>query len=600
MNIFTELKKNGISLQPQKDLTTRTQFRCDCPQSYCQQARPKDDKTPLTVDLLSADYVEWRCRHCLWSGHVGEKPTEEAAAEETPIAAPRSPERMPADAVAFLAAKGMTEEDAAKHKLSYDGRRKCIKIPYLDGVNIINHALIRIADAASKLDFPERSTFFGLDRLPKNSEPVTVAQNEIEAIILMERGIPSVLGLPNGGDVLDKADDFNKEPDSFGYISRAAEVASGWAQVRFALHDTKAGLALRQELARRLGPGRCTTAKLTRTTVSETYLQCGSEILCADINEAKSLPISGLFHLDDFKRELSAYFEYGMNAGVPTGWPNVDKLYSVVPGQMTVITGIPNSGKSEWLDALSVNLALNQGWRFAAFSPENGKEAHVMKLVEKRVEMSGDPKAHRRMSYDTMMAGAEWVGNHFFFIESKNVTPTLEWILERAQDAALRYGVKGLIIDPWNRIEKTKGERQSETDYVGEALPKILRMATNIGVHVWLVVHPSKQEKDRKTGKIPAPSLYDMAGSAHFVNMADNGIVIHRSESIDDTTEVLVRKIRFKHVGRRGETKLRYNRTTGRYEPLEEEMSAEQVDAADQYRVHKTGDIDAIRTYEVD
>jgi len=177
--------------------------------------------------------------------------------------------------------------------------------------------------------------------------------------------------------------------------------------------------------------------------------------------------------------------------------------------------------------------------------------------------------------------------------------PTLDWILDKAKDAALRYGINGLIIDPWNRIEKTLGNK-SETDYVAESIPKILRFAANQGIHVWLVVHPKQQQKDHKTGKIPAPSLYDMAGSAHFVNMCDNGLVIHRSESIDDTTEVLVRKVRFKHVGRRGETKLKYDRRTGRYNPLDEEVDAAIEDGAKKYAAYSKGDIDAIKTYEVD
>ena len=103
-------------------------------------------------------------------------------------------------------------------------------------------------------------------------------------------------------------------------------------------------------------------------------------------------------------------------------------------------------------------------------------------------------------------------------------------------------------------------------------------------------------------GAFPANGygLYDMAGSAHFVNMCDNGVVIHRSDSIDDTTEVLVRKVRFKHVGRRGEAKLRYNRTTGRFEPLDEEMTPEQLEKAEKYRAAASGDMDAIQTYEVD
>lgn len=303
----------------------------------------------------------------------------------------------------------------------------------------------------------------------------------------------------------------------------------------------------------------------------------------------------GLFRIDQFKNDLKEYFEHGMASGVSTGWANVDKLYTVAPRQLTIVTGIPNSGKSEWVDALSANLALNHDWRFAAFSPENGKEAHAIKLIEKYVEMSADPKSYKRMSYDAMMAGAEWVGDHYYFIENKDVMPTLEWILEKAKEAATNYGIHGLIIDPWNRIEKVLGNK-SETDYVAESIPKILRFAAKENIHIWLVVHPKQQQKDHKTGKIPPPSLYDMAGSAHFVNMCDNGIVIHRSESIDDTTEVLVRKVRFKHVGHRGETKLKYIRQTGRYEPLDEEVKA----GADQYRAASKGDMDSIKTYEVD
>jgi twinkle protein len=52
-------------------------------------------------------------------------------------------------------------------------------------------------------------------------------------------------------------------------------------------------------------------------------------------------------------------------------------------GQFTVVTGWPGSGKSEWLDALLVNLT-KSGWKFAIFSPENQPtELHIAKLLEK-------------------------------------------------------------------------------------------------------------------------------------------------------------------------------------------------------------------------
>ena len=43
----------------------------------------------------------------------------------------------------------------------------------------------------------------------------------------------------------------------------------------------------------------------------------------------------------------------------------------MVPGELTIVTGVPNSGKSEWIDALLINLALREQWTFAMCSMEN-------------------------------------------------------------------------------------------------------------------------------------------------------------------------------------------------------------------------------------
>ena len=84
-----------------------------------------------------------------------------------------------------------------------------------------------------------------------------------------------------------------------------------------------------------------------------------------------------------FGREVRELWEKGLPPGFKTGWPSVDKHYTVAPGQFTVITGWPGAGKSEWLDALLVNLS-RQGWKVALFSPENAPtQMHISKLMEK-------------------------------------------------------------------------------------------------------------------------------------------------------------------------------------------------------------------------
>jgi twinkle protein len=102
-------------------------------------------------------------------------------------------------------------------------------------------------------------------------------------------------------------------------------------------------------------------------------------------------------------------------------------------------------------------------------------------------------------------------------------------------------------------------------------LSKIKRFAKNHQVHVWVIAHPTKITAD-KDNKTRVPSLYDISGSANWANKADNGIVIYRAEDITDTTEVWVKKVRFKHVGKRGMIKLKYDKDTGTYTPLKDEV----------------------------
>lgn len=345
-------------------------------------------------------------------------------------------------------------------------------------------------------------------------------------------------------------------------------------RIIISLDNTDEMETLRLEIIRRVGAAKCWNVKFYGKTIENTYKNHGIDYICQDVNEASPHPIKGLYEVDDFITEVLTYFEGGMKAGVSTGWPNVDELYTVLPGQFTVVTGIPNSGKSTWLDALAVNLATEQKWMFGVFSPENPKALHAIKLAQKKLKLPSDPKSPNRMSMDSLVSGISWVKEYFKFIVSDSMEepPTLDWILARASDAVLRWGIRGLIIDPWNRIVKKYDNGQTENSYVEHVLAKILRFCLNHDVHVWLVAHPTKQEPDKKTGKFGVPSLYSISGGANFPNMMDNGVVIFRPTGADSehVTEVWVRKVRFDHVGKAGHTNLKYEKDTGNFSPMDE------------------------------
>ena len=85
------------------------------------------------------------------------------------------------------------------------------------------------------------------------------------------------------------------------------------------------------------------------------------------------------------------------------------------------------------------------------------------------------------------------------------------------------------------------------------------------GVHLWIVAHPTKLQKE-PDGSYPVPTPYDVAGSAHWRNKADNCIAVWRNTAANTSAvEVHVQKVRKKSVGQVGMATLRYDRITGQY-----------------------------------
>ena len=160
----------------------------------------------------------------------------------------------------------------------------------------------------------------------------------------------------------------------------------------------------------------------------------------------------------------------------------------------------------------------------------------------------------------------EWVNPFFKFIMPED--RTLDSVLSKAKILVKRYGMKGMIIDPYNEIIHTnRKEGISETEYVSEFLAQIRGFAREMGIHIWLVAHPTKLQKGTD-GRYPVPTGYDVAGSAHYFNKADNIIAVHRDKA-DPTaySEVHVQKIRSRWLGQLGHTYLSWDKHSGRYTP---------------------------------
>jgi twinkle protein len=259
----------------------------------------------------------------------------------------------------------------------------------------------------------------------------------------------------------------------------------------------------------------------------------------------------------------------GLPKGSPCGWSSVDQLYTVGLGQWSLITGTPGSGKSEWLDAVMVNLA-NSGekWKFVIYSPENWPLAlHHSKIVEKYIGKPFNPGPTERLNEAELDKAETWMRGKFYF--AKPNKPTIYSILDEANKIADEANMPayktGIVIDPWNQLEHHRPPGISETEYVSQTLSEIINWTRMRACHLWLVAHPSKLQRN-KEGKLPVPTPHDVSGSAHFWNKADNCVTVWRDQvEGSQDVQIHVQKVRFKHIGRVGLATLKYDRVTGRY-----------------------------------
>lgn len=260
-------------------------------------------------------------------------------------------------------------------------------------------------------------------------------------------------------------------------------------------------------------------------------------------------------------------YTHGMRKGEYCGWPALSKLYSVVKGQLNIVTGIPSHGKSEFTDALMVNLATKAGWNFVVYSPENyPTELHARKIIEK---VSGKNfGGEGRITEQNLTSTTDWVLKHFTFIEpQEDEDVTLDSIFEVVREKQKTGTIDGVLIDPWNELESTRPDKITETDFIGLCLKRIRMFARRHDVAFWVVAHPAKMRKDQKTGEYPIPTLYDISGSANWYNKADNGIVVHR-DFTNGQTEIIVQKMKFKYYGKTGSVIMKYDAVSGRYSEL--------------------------------
>ena len=397
--------------------------------------------------------------------------------------------------------------------------------------------------------------FYNIDSV-NDSEYVVIVEGEIDAISVHEVGLTSVISVPTGANV---------NTNNLDFLDWSIDKFDDKQKIILALDNDEAGQALQQEFIRRLGAEVCYLADFGSYKDANGYLVANGSVKLHDLlSSAPQCPLENVVTLKDVNDELEDFVYNGFKPGFQVGLPNFDNIFSTYTGQFIAVTGIPSSGKSDFVDQMAVGYNQRYGWKIAFASPENKPTfLHTHKLIR---------KIGNWMPSRTDVRGPKWneivehIDNNYFFLEMERYD--LDKVLEKASELVKRKGIKCFVLDPFNKINMKGKSNMNVNDYTMEYLKKIEEFCRKYDVLTIVVAHPTKMYKNQQ-GLIDEPTMYNIKGGGEWYDASHHGLLVHRNYE-EKTVKVKVLKVKFQNLGENGaEQHFKWNHRSGTYDELE-------------------------------
>ena len=437
-----------------------------------------------------------------------------------------------------------------------------IQFNYYMGMDLIN---IKYRDGRKnfKLYKGAEKVFYNINSVV-NHDWCVIVEGEMDVLALHEAGIKNVISVPNGATL---------NSNNLDYLDNCIDYLDDKEKIILAVDADEPGQALRNEFIRRLGAEVCYLVDFDGDKDANDYLlKHGKEKLCDVINKATQVPLEGVSTLRDLENDLLDFVHNGFKPGYQVGLPNFDKIFSTYTSQFITVTGIPSSGKSDFVDQMCVGYNRNYGWKTAFASPENKPNyLHAHKLIRKTWE--GMPTKDD-VGTSKWKQVTDHVNDNYFFIDMDRYT--LDEVLKKGGELVKRKGIKCLVIDPYNKVRDVNCKTEDVNRYTMEYLTKIEVFAKKYDVLVFIVAHPTKMYKD-KDGQIEEPTMYNIKGGGEWYDASYHGILVHRDYDAK-TVKAKVLKVKFQNLGENGaEAHFTWEPKSGSYIPLATDIAADEA-----------------------
>ncbi len=282
----------------------------------------------------------------------------------------------------------------------------------------------------------------------------------------------------------------------------------------------------------------------------------------------------GFINYETFFEKVLETIKEGDRVGFEISYEELADILRFKGSGIFTLTGIPGHGKTEMLDAITLDLVRLYGHQVLIAGFEQSPEEHIIKLIRKLegADIRSKTYINNELNLLRIKKLYNFVVSKFIHIDTNktggNITSILDGFARKIVELRKQGGdPKYVVIDPFNMLS-IKG-KFSGHEKIEEILRRITHFSHQMNILVFLVAHPFKMKKDEKTGIYEVPDFYSVKGSSSFFEMSYHGAVVYRT-----SFNVMVRilKVKQNNLGTKDEEAFfLYEKNSGRYIPCDED-----------------------------
>lgn len=249
--------------------------------------------------------------------------------------------------------------------------------------------------------------------------------------------------------------------------------------------------------------------------------------------------------------EFIMAYRDGITKGDTTHVLEIDQHFRWMKGQINLLHGFGNFGKSTMLMQLALIKSLYDNTKWCFFTPEQMPATFFYRdLVQMLLGKTINNRLSNHITLTELNNIKEFVHEHFIITYPKKNNPTPEYIMDRLFENVITNKIDSCVIDPWNQLVHKWGARDDH--YLETHLTKFKLFTKQNNVYFTITTHPTNPKTPDANFDMPMPDVWNISGGGMWNAIMDNILCYHRPKHHIDKSapdcQFASQKIRFQQM----------------------------------------------------